>query len=63
MFTSAFDGIQVYSPKAELLGKILVPERATANCAFGGNDGSTLFITASTALYAIETSTRGADNR
>ena len=63
VFTSAFDGIQVYSPEAELLGKILVPERATANCAFGGNDGSTLFITASTALYAIETSTSGADSR
>ncbi len=60
VFTSAFDGIQVYSPAGKLLGKILVPERATANCAFGGDDNSTLFITASTALYAIETSTRGA---
>ncbi len=60
VFTSAFDGIQVYSPDGELLGKILVPERATANCAFGGDGNSTLFITASTALYAIETSTRGA---
>jgi gluconolactonase len=60
VFTSAFDGIQVFSPDGELLGKILVPERATANCAFGGDDNSTLFITASTALYAIETSTRGA---
>ena len=63
VFTSAFDGIQVYSPDGELLGKILVPERATANCAFGGEEGSTLFITASTALYAIETATRGADSR
>ena len=46
-----------------MLGKILVPERATANCDFGGDDNSTLFITASTALYAIETSTRGAISR
>ncbi len=63
VFTSAFDGVQVYSPDGELLGKVLVPERATANCAFGGEDGSTLFITASTALYAIETATRGAVSR
>ena len=63
VFTSAFDGIQVYSPDGELLGKILVPERATANCDFGGEKGSTLFITASTALYAIETATRGAVSR
>ena len=61
VFTSAFDGIQVFTPDGTMLGKILVPERATANCTFGGEDGSTLFITASTALYAIETSTQGAN--
>ncbi len=60
VFTSAFDGIHVLTAAGEMLGKVLVPERATSNCAFGGEDGSTLFITASTALYAIETATKGA---
>ena len=60
LFTSAHDGIQVYSTEAELLGKILIPERATANCVFGGPGKSRLYITASTSLYSIELNVRGA---
>lgn len=60
LFTSAQDGIQVYSPNAELLGKILVPERATANCVFGGPDKKRLYITASASLYSIELNVTGA---
>ena len=53
VLTSAQDGIHIYSPAAELLGKILVPEKVS-NCAFGGPDGRRLFITASSSLYAID---------
>ena len=60
LFTSAWDGIQVYSPEAELLGKILVPEQRTANCTFGGPDKSRLFIAADKSLYSIELNARGA---
>jgi gluconolactonase len=59
VWTSAGDGIQVYSPRAELLGKALVPE-VVANLTFGGPGKDTLFITATTSLYAIKVKARGA---
>ena len=60
LFTSAWDGIQVYSPDAELLGKILVAEQRTANCVFGGADKRRLYITADTSLYSIALNATGA---
>lgn len=59
VWTSAYDGIQVYAPDGHELGRILVPE-VTANCVWGGDGGTRLFITASSSLYAIETRTIGA---
>jgi gluconolactonase len=59
VWTSAGDGIHVFNPSGALLGKILIPERAVANCTFGGPDKTTLFITATTSLYSIEVSARG----
>jgi gluconolactonase len=47
-------GIWVYAPDGRLLGKIGVPEMV-ANLHWGGEDWRTLFITASTSLYAIKT--------
>ena len=52
------DGVLVLSPEGEALGSILVG-RGTANCTFG-EDGSTLFITASEHLLRIRLSTVGA---
>jgi gluconolactonase len=60
LFTSAWDGIQVFSPQAELLGKILVPEQRTANCAFGGPDKDRLFIAADKSMYSIKLNVTGA---
>ncbi len=60
IFTSAWDGIQVYSPQAELLGKILVPEQRTANCCFGGPERNVLYITADKSLYRIALNAKGA---
>jgi gluconolactonase len=59
LFTSAFDGIHVYAPDGERLGKIRIPEKV-ANCEFGGPEGNRLFITASSSLYAIQLTTTGA---
>ena len=59
VWTSAGDGVHVISPEGTPLGKILLPEKAS-NCAFGGTGRSTLFMTASTSLYAIEVLTVGA---
>lgn len=59
IFTSAWDGIQVYSPQAELLGKILVPEQRTANCCFGGPDKKRLYIAADHSMYSVVLNARG----
>ena len=61
IFTSAGDGIQVLSPDGALLGKILVPE-TPSNCAFGGVDLQTLYITARSSLYAVRLATAGIGN-
>lgn len=47
-------GVWVYAPDGDLLGRLLMPE-VTANLAWGGEDFRTLFLTASTSLYAIAT--------
>ena len=60
IFTSAWDGIQIYSPQAELLGKILVPEQRTANCCFGGPRKNRLYIAADKSLYSITLNATGA---
>ncbi len=54
IWSSAGDGVRIYSPEGLLIGTILTPE-AAANLCFGGADGKTLFITARTSLYAIDT--------
>lgn len=52
-------GVLILSPKGKLLGTILTGT-ATANCCFGGPDGTTLFITANNMLLRIETLVTGA---
>jgi len=59
VWSSTGDGVQVFSPAGELLGRILTSE-AAANLCFGGEDGRTLFITARKSLYAIRVLTTGA---
>lgn len=51
-------GVWIFSPAGEVLGRIETGE-ATANCTFGGDDGSTLFVTADMYLLCIKTKTRG----
>jgi gluconolactonase len=59
LFVTAGDGVQVYGPGGGLLGKIRTPEVA-ANCAFGGRGRSTLFIAATSSVWAIDLKTSGA---
>jgi gluconolactonase len=58
IFATGPGGVLVFSPDGTQLGKLLTGE-ATANCTFGGEDGSTLFITADMYLCRISTKTKG----
>ena len=59
LFATSGDGVQVFSPAGKLLGRIRTPQ-AGANCAFGGRDLKTLFITAREAVWAADLATAGA---
>jgi len=54
-------GVTVFDKTGKQIEQIAVPERWTANVSFGGTDHKTLFITASTGLYAIRLQHRGAN--
>ncbi len=58
LFSSGPGGVYIISPEGKFLGKIIGPERP-ANMAWGGSDGKTLYLTAHTGLYKIETLTGG----
>jgi len=62
LWTSSGDGAQVFSPEGKLLARVLLP-KGGANLCFGGPEGSTLYITARNAVYAVETKTRDAHTR
>ena len=59
IWSSAGDGIQIFSPDGKLIHRLLVPE-SPANLAFGAPDNTTLFITARSSLYSIRTTVAGA---
>jgi gluconolactonase len=54
-------GVIVFDKTGKKIAQIDIPERWTANVSFGGKDHKTLFITASTGLYSIQTKYRGAN--
>lgn len=58
VFCAGPDGVWILTPAGRLLGKIPMPE-VPANLAFGGDNYSTLFITARTGLYRINLKTSG----
>ncbi len=59
--TGRTNGVSVFSPAGKLIDHIAVPEPWSANVCFGGKDHQTLFITASTSLYSIQMSVKGAN--
>jgi gluconolactonase len=52
-------GIYVISPEGKLLTFLAVPTDEVTNCAFGGDDLKTLYITGGGTLYSIRTTTPG----
>jgi gluconolactonase len=59
VWASAGDGVYCYTPKAEMLGKVNVPE-VVANLCFGGPKRSRMFICGTTSLYAVQLGVKGA---
>jgi sugar lactone lactonase YvrE len=52
-------GIYVFTPEGKLLTFLAVPRDEVTNCAFGGDDLKTLYITGGGTLYSIRTTTPG----
>ncbi len=59
VWTSSAESVQVFDPNGAPLDRIPVPE-TIANLCFGGDDGRTLYVTATTSLYRIRTTVRDA---
>jgi len=62
IWTSAAVGVFVYEPDGTRIGVVPVPE-TVANLCFGGDDGRDLFVTATTSVHRIRTTTRDAARR
>jgi len=62
IWTSSGDSVQVLSTSGEVIAKFEVPE-TVANVCFGGADGRDLYITATTSLYRLRTTTTGVGGR
>ena len=52
IYSTGPGGIWIFSPELKHIGTIDMPER-TGNLAWGGNDGKTLFVMASSSVYRI----------
>ncbi|MDB5391685.1 MAG: gluconolactonase [Planctomycetaceae bacterium] len=52
-------GVYVFSPAGKLLQFIPIPRDETTNCAFGGDDLKTLFVTAGGTLWSVRVNTPG----
>ena len=57
--TDVKGGIYMLRPDGKLLAFLPVPTDEVTNCAFGGEDLKTLYITAGGTLYSIRTTTPG----
>lgn len=53
------DGVHVFAPDGDLIGRIRLPERC-ANLCFGGLKRNRLFMAASQSIYALYVNTQGA---
>lgn len=58
MGEAGLDGVHVFDPSGELIGRIDLPERC-ANVCFGGVHRNRLFMAASTSVYALYVNTQG----
>ncbi len=51
VWCSAEDGVHVIAPDGKRIGLVAVP--LASNCAFGGDDGKTLYVTARTSVFQV----------
>ncbi len=58
MGSPELDGVVVFSPESQLIGRIRLPERC-ANLCFGGAKRNRLFMAASRSLYSLYVNTQG----
>jgi len=58
IYSAGPGGVWILSPAGKHLGTIVVPERV-GNLAWGGRSGKTLYITASTSVYAMDVTLGG----
>jgi gluconolactonase len=58
LYSTGPGGLWVFSPEGKVLQQVETPDRIT-NLAWGGSDGSTLFLTAPNAVYKLETNKNG----
>jgi len=49
---ATYKSVVVLQPDGELVGRVAIPEKPS-NCAFGGDDNRTLYVTARTSLYSV----------
>lgn len=59
VWSSAGDGVYVYAPSGDFLGKIAIPE-VVANLTFGGPKRNRLYICGTTSLYSVLVQANGA---
>jgi gluconolactonase len=62
VWSSSGRGVVVLAPDGSRIGEVPVPE-TVSNLCFGGDDGTTLFLTATTSVYRIATTARDAAAR
>jgi len=60
VWSSSGEGVQIFAASGQRIARILLPESA-ANLAFGGPTGRTVYMTARTSLYAVDTLVGGAN--
>lgn len=58
MGEAGLDGVHIFNPKGNLIGRIDLPERC-ANVCFGGLHRNRLFMAASTSIYSLYVNTQG----
>ena len=54
VYAAAFNGIAIYTPKGELIGRIELP-KSPSNLAWGEDDYKTLYITCHNMIFTITT--------
>jgi len=59
MGQEGLDGVAIFNPEGQLIGRINLPERC-ANLCFGGLQRNRLFMASSTSVYSLYVNTQGA---